>query len=467
MTNRLLICFTTISVAVLTACGTYTRVERDVYTKTKMDTVVLDRIQNQPGERDQGIVYPSTRIVTMERQMNQHDSIVERFYPNFIRLALFEGVGTIGSGIGNAPSTNTGLFGVFYDLDELFFNSPLDSNASSIFSGYIYRFGVTEWRAPWFNDPDWTVGVTAYEVLCPDGDSRHSLTGAGVFNITKRIYLSERIPYLAIRPSLSLSFFPSQYVNASASADIGSIGGLNLRAYLGYAFGGDLFASTVVTNSFPYFGLGASVLDFLNREEELTTEWKYHEHSAWEIGLAEVTLVVSDAERSGFAPSQAGSKVPAIKGAVGRVAFATLALPVLDYRLSLGTSLISAVFMGAFEYGVGVFPLRLSYHWNPFQNAFAVEPFAEFAFAPSSFSHIGLRAAVPFNDQTSIHVQFGWANGSTGSSFNNLADKGLSLDGRSIVDNGFSGIYFGVGASFLERLFGRSDLRYGKGYRHE
>ncbi len=444
---------------VIVGCGSYTRTERDIYTITHMDTVVTDRVRNQPGDRDNGIIYPSTRTVTLERTMVQSDSVVERHYPAFIRLGLFEGIGTIGSAIDGAKSTYTGIFGVFYDVDRLFNSMQPDTTESATFSGYINRIGIGEWQLPWFNDPDWTWGVTAVEYLQPDNRAEHRLVGAGVLTINKRFYLSDKIPYLAIRPSVSFSMVPSQYVNASVSADAGSIGGVNLRLYAGYAFGANLFQSPVQFVNFPYLGVGASVLDFLNREEELAVEWVNHEHSVWEVGAVDFALIGSGAERSFFVPQQTGTEVPVMKGIVGRLGFATVALPILDYRLALGTSLVNVALLGAEEYAVGFFPLRLSYHITPFTNNAVIEPFAEYTFAPSTFTHLGVRFAVPVGEQMSLQLVGGWVSGNSGSVY----DSGQAIVGLQ----DFNVVYLGIGATIFERLFGRGDLRYGKGYPHE
>lgn len=454
---------------VVVGCGSYTRVERDIYTITNADTVVTERVQNQPGDRDNGIVYPSTRSITMARTVNQHDSAVERLYPSFIRLGLFEGIGLIGSKIDTAPSTNTGLFGVYYDISRLFF-SQADTTTSSLFSGYIYRIGIGEWKLNWFdNDPGWSWGVTMAEFIRPDADNSHALLGAGVLTINKRIYFSSLIPYVTVRPSISLSMVPSQYVNASVSAEVGSIGGVNLRAYAGYAFGANLFVQPVNYISFPYFGIGASVIDFLNREEELNVEWKYHEHSAWEIGVIDFVLAGSSADLSAFAADQVGDKVPVIKGGTGRIAFASIALPILDYRFSLGTALANVVVLGAYEYGLSMFPIRATYHWNPFGSTFVVEPFFEYNFAPSTFAHMGVRFAVPVGEQTSVQLVAGWASGNTGAGVKvGDTEFGRRIDNEAFSTSAdFSAFYIGIGASLFDRIFGRGDLRYGKGYPHE
>lgn len=451
---------------VLTSCGTFTRVENDVYTITTIDTTETSLVQNQPNDRNNGVIYPSSRTVTMERKITQRDSTVERTYPGFIRLGVFEGIGLIGSSV-SGPSTYTGMFGLFYDIDRMLFRDQyeIDTNESALFSGYIYRFGIGEWKIHWFNDdPNWTWGITAFESIRPDADLDNALAGMGVFTLRKRFYLSDKIPYIAITPAIALAAAPSQYVNASVSADIGSIAGVNLRLYGGYVFGQTGFTPPSNFITFPYVGLGVSMMDFLNREEELDVEWKYHEHSGWEIGGVEALLLGGNVDASFFDPTRTGDQRPALTGFNARILNARVALPVLDYRLTVGTTLMQFLAIGNTEYGIGVLPLRISYMSNPLNNAFVAEPFIEFNYAPSTFVHLGIRGALPISDQLSLQIVAAYASGSTGS------DLMLGLDTDPVAGSdptSFNAFYIGIGASFFDRIFHRDELRYGKGYPHE
>jgi hypothetical protein len=464
------------AMVLLEGCGNITRVERDVYTKLQLDTTVTTRVRNAPGERDNGIIFPSTTTESKDRDISRYDSVTVREYPAFIRLGLFEGISTIGSSISGSGSTNRGTFGLFYDINDLLFGNDSDSTAQ-VFDGHIYRIGIAEWKLPLFgNSPDWTWGVTAYESI--NADANHNLSGMGVVTLSKRFYYRKKIPYFAIRPSISLAAFPDQYVNTSVSADLGSIGGMNLRAYVGYAFGGtfqrDRRTRTTTYNAidFPYFGIGISTLDFLNREEETETEWKYHEHSAWEIGALDFTFAGSDAERSFLSPQLTGDAAPIIKGGTLRFATADLALPVWNYHLSVGTSLVEALMLGPSEYGIAVLPIRFTYHWFPFRRDLRIEPFFEVAYAPSSFAHIGIKTAIALSDQLSLQLVAGYVQGNTGSSIPGLDGQGYSfVNDRygkpTAADPNFKALYIGIGASLYDRLFHREDLRYGKGYPHE
>lgn len=444
----------------LIGCGSVTRTERDVYTITRIDTTVADYVRNAPGSRDNGIIHPSTRVVEKTRTAVQYDSIVTREYPDFIRLGLFEGVGLIGSGQG-AGSTNTGLFGLFYDVDRLL-NERLAGKPTSgnLFTGSIYRFGIGEWRLRIFDDaPGWSWGITGFEAIWADDSATSKLHGAGVLTVSKRWYLRPEIPYVALRANASFAAFPSQYVNVSGSLDVGSIGGLNLRAYAGYAFGSPGLVAAAEFVSAPYIGLGVSALDFLNREEELQREWKDMEHSAWEIGVAEFAFLGADVERSFFAPDDPSAK-RTLTGIMVRVAPATLALPFIDNRLSVGTSLASFFAMGAREFSIGVLPIRVSYVAHPLGSSLVLEPFLEWMYAPSSMANLGVRAALPVAKQITLTATLGYVSGDTGSLL------GLDVAGNrqrfGTSPTAFSGIYFAIGAAVFDRLFGERELRYAK-----
>jgi len=460
---------------VLVGCGSITRVERDIHTIVEVDTLVTKRVQNLPGERDNGIIFPSPTTESRDRDVRRYDSLAVREYPAFIRLGLFEGIGLIGSSI-DGESTKRSMFGLYYDINDLLFGRETDST-SHLFDGYIHRIGIMEWKLPLFdNAQDWTWGVTAYERL--QADAENSLTGMGVLTVSKRIYYSKRIPYMALRPSVSLAAFPSMYVNTSVSGDVGSIGGLNLRAYVGYAFGGEFgrsrqsSTSTFESVNFPYFGIGVSALDFLNREEETETEWKYHEHSAWEIGAIDLTLLGSSAERSFMSPADPPEAAPTIKGLTVRLATADIALPFLNYKVSVGTSLFEALILGPSEYGISMLPIRVTYHWLPFKRDLRIDPFIEYGYAPSSFGHVGVRTTLPLSDQMNLQIVTGYVQGNTGSSIPGLEDQGYSFikdryNRITAADPNFSTVYLGIGVGLYTRQFNRGDLRYGKGYPHE
>ncbi|MBI2794632.1 MAG: hypothetical protein HYX66_08310 [Ignavibacteria bacterium] len=446
---------------VIVGCS-YTRVEEDVYTLTDIDTTEVQQVHNQPGERDNGVIYPSSRTVVVDRHLTQHDSVVERSYPNFIRLGVFEGIGLIGGQL-TGNSTYTGLFGLFYQLDNLLFNKEPEFDSVTLFSGFHYRVGFGEWKLRFFgNDPNWTWGISAFEIIQPDNDVKNRLLGAGVLSIHKRFYFREQIPYFAITPQVSISGAPSPFLNGSVSADLGSIGGLNMRVYMGFIWGVTNYVNGVGV-SFPYIGIGTSALDFLNREEELEVEWKYHEHSAWEIGAAEVQFIAStSAQRSVFATDKTGDEKPGITGFNARLLNTRLAIPILDNRLTAGTSIIEFLFIGADEYAVGVLPLRLSYYWQPFGNLFTIEPFSEFSYLPSTFVNLGVRAALPISDNFSIVVTAGYVSGETGSSSNLDATGAPSTTPLTpgVAGLKFSSLYFGFGVSVFDRIFGKKELRY-------
>lgn len=441
---------------VVTGCGQITRTEKDTYTITRIDTTRTEAVRNSPGERDNGIIYPSSRTLVQSRSLVQYDSVEERDYPAFIRLGLFEGIGMIGSSQGGS-AVGLGMFGVHYDVDRLLRGTLGQPTSEPLFDGAMYRIGIGEWRLRWFDDaPGWSWGVTGAEIIRPDNDSKNWLTGAGVLTLSKRWYLRPDIPYASIRISGSFGIIPSQYFTLTTSADLGSIGGLNLRAYAGYTAGLGGLVSAGSFSSIPFVGFGASVLDFLNREDELYTEWKDHPHSAWEISISEVAFIGSQDERSVFAPRLVQESV-GVRGLLVRLASASVALPVLDYRLTFGTSLFSMIATGATSFGFAMLPLRLSYVLHPGNGEIQLEPFLEYGYAPSTVTNLGLRLALPVANQVSLTVYAGYVTGQTGS------DLGLDIEGvRRTINNptAFNSFYLGVGTAIFDHLFKRSQLRY-------
>jgi hypothetical protein len=128
--------------------------------------------------------------------------------------------------------------------------------------------------------------------------------------------------------------------------------------------------------------------------------------------------------------------------------------------------------LGPSEYGIGVLPIRFTYHWFPFKRDLRVDPFFEFSYAPSTFAHLGVRTALPLSEQVSIQLVAGYVQGNTGSSIPGLNGKGYSFisdrfGNVTAADPNYRAIYIGIGASLYDKLFHRDDLRYGKGYPHE
>lgn len=449
----------------LTGCLSYTnlvkwndtRVEQDAYTITTKDTTLHNTVKNAVGARDNGVIYPSSRSLNVETNSTQYDSIIERTYPSLIRYGLFESVGLIGTS-SSATGLGSGMFGIMGFFDQnMWIQGGSDRNA--FFTGGIYRIGIVETRLRWFHDAkDWTIGSSAIEGIIHEGNISSTLTAIFPVYFRKRYYLRESIPYITITPTVGLGYFPSQYLNLSTSLDVGSMGGLNFRAYLGLAAGGYLTHTSPDFHTVPYAGLGVSVLDFINRVPELYTEWKDHEHSSWNIGLLQFSMLYSGADAA-FLKSSKPSNSP-IKGMIARVAPVAIALPLLDHRLYAGTSLFNFVALGQSQFGFGVLPIRAGYWYPVTDNELSLEPFIEYNYYPSSFVHLGGKLSMNTgflgNFLSNIFVQAGWVNGSMVTGI--VSDFADQLG----VSTSFSGAYIGLGIGVNDKLFFPKELRYNK-----
>lgn len=440
-----------------------TRTETDLYTISDLDTTYVYHVRNAPENEDRGVVFPSSKVVEYQRNLIQHDSIVERYYPDFIRFGLFEAVGTYG---GDADySIGTGLLGVFPDFGKLDENFRGDEGKFG--TGGIYRLGIIEKRIRWFRDsPNWTIGTHGIELIMPDARLEKSLLSIAPLYLRKRWYLSEKIPYLSIAATFGLGYFPSQYINLSGSLELGSIGGLNLRAYIGAATGVNMetstliqksdYANSAVANTIPYAGLGVSVLDFHNIVAETEREWKDHEHSSWEVGLLQLGFMTSTSENSAFANNSDSVDIPFFKGWFLRVANSKIALPLFDYKLYAGTSLLNIFVLGQNEWGFSVLPIRLGYWQTLVEDELTVEPFLELSYYPTYYFQLGSRVNLRIREMFNLSLEGGYINGG------NNNDTDLFLQNSYGLNSKYSKFYFGIVLNMADRLFYPQHLRYNK-----
>lgn len=441
-----------------------TREEEDLYTITEKDTTVKHFIKNAPGNVDRGVVHPSTKEILREREITQRDSTVNRYYPDFIRLGLFEGMGLIGGS--SDFSLNSGIFGVYPDpslLDE----SARGAIGGSIFTGGIYRLGIYENRLRWFRDSEnWTWGLHGVEAIIPDARVETGLIGMLTPYLRKRYYFRDDIPYVSATIAVGMGFFPSQYANVSGSIDVGSMGGVNIRAYVGFAAGynskssvliaGNDFADEGIFNAIPYAGLSVSVLDFVNVVPELYTEWKDHEHSSWKVGLADITFVNTNSEYSAIGDIR-DSSASIIKGYFLQLANADIAIPINgNYNLYAGTSLISLYMMGLNGNGLGVLPLRVGYWHQLLKDELSVDPFIEYGYYPSSYVNFGAKLRLRFSDRYNMGIVGGYITGNT---LGGIGSETLDFLGDA---TSFDGFYVGLSFSLLDRIFYPEEIRYAK-----
>ncbi len=452
-------------VSALAGCsGLMTRTEYDLHTITERDTTYNYTNQNAPGNRDNGVIYPSSRVFDFERSTTTRDSLVVREYPDFIRLGVFESVGLMFSGE-NKYGIGTGLFGIFPDFEKL--SQSYRGGDSKLFTGGLYRIGIGEWRLRWFRDAkDWTYGTSLLEIIAPDSRGEKALSSIFPFYIKKRFFLRDEIPYISLSPGFGFGWFPSQYINLFGALEVGSIGGFNIRAYLGVAAGINQNWSVQVRSSdfsddksqssvVPYVGLGISFLDFVNIVPETYKEWKDHEHSSWNIGLLQIGILnTPGTDSSSFAPDEEES---IISGLSLRFLHGEVALPILDNKFYAGTSLFNLIVLGDNEWGMGVLPIRLGYWQDLIQDELTTEPFIEFNYYPSTFIHIGNKINLKVSNEINMGLTLGYVSGSTDIEFGNDT---RDLFGR--IKSTMSNFYIGISFGFIDRIFLPSELRYNK-----
>lgn len=453
----------------LMSCG-QTRVEEDVYTITLRDTTYQNFVNNAPGNRDNGTIFPSSRTFKNQRDMLQYDSIVTRKYPDFIRYGLFESVGLMGTSSENGMGV--GIFGVYPDFENMTDSYIGDKNA--LFTGGIYRLGFLEKRLRWFHDAEnWAWGVNGLEVIAPSALTTEQLWGILSIYTKKRYYLVKDIPYVAFTITSGIGYYPSMYANVSGSLDVGSIGGLNMRLYAGLAGGlnptwsplidnpGNPYRNKSVSVFFPYFGLGVSVLDFHNLVEETEKEWKEHEHSSWDVGFLQFGLLSTVADESALSTSKDSANF--IKGFALKLANASVAIPFLNNKFYTGTSLINLMVMGQKEWGLGILPIRIGYFQTLLSDELSVEPFIEYNYYPSNFFNIGGRVNLVLNKLEegesgfiNVSLLLGYASGSTDLGFGKDIVDAIGLPGS------FSRAYVGLSIGLMDRIFFPEQLRYNK-----
>lgn len=432
-----------------------TRTEKDTYTITNQDTTFRNVIRNVPGERDQGIVFPSTRTIEVNRNTIQHDSVVTRDYFDFIRAGVFESAGLIGTTSGK-NGLGSGLFGIFSAFDPLFGRDITGTNQSNsvTFTGGLYRALIIEKRLHWFHDAaNWTIGTSAVEVLAPESDMKSVLYSSFPLYIRKRYYLREEIPYVAVTPTFGIGWNFSKYVNLGATFDVGSIGGLNMRAYAGYATG---ITNSQIASSFPYAGLGVSVLDFLNLVPETLVESKNMAHSSWDIGLVQVAALYSGSGKSIWQSKNSTAATLPITGISLKLGNASVALPLFDHKFYLGTSLINILFLGRDGGGVGILPIRLGFWQTVLSDELSTEPFVEYNYYPSSFVHIGNRLNLFLGNRMNISIIVGYASGNTTNNFNQNVIQEVGNP------TSFSGGYIGISLNLWDQIFFPQQLRCNK-----
>ncbi|MEN3027334.1 MAG: hypothetical protein ABDH31_06495, partial [Chlorobiota bacterium] len=277
------------------------------------------------------------------------------------------------------------------------------------------------------------------------------LVGVLPLYVSKRWHFREFPPYVVAAVSFGTSLFPSQYLNLTGSLELGSLGGVNLRGYAGFLWGqtpARQGRSEGTSTAKLYAGLGTSLLDFLNREEELQQEWSEHRHSAWSVGIGHGAFLRTTTSQSIWTEGSA----PLISGLLLRVMPVQLALPLRPQGFYLGTSLITTLILGMDQGAIGILPLRAGYWFELVPAGLYGDLGAEALYYPSNAVNLSARLILRLSGIANIFLTAGFADGS-------------ALRGREwwdiLTDAGrFSGWYIGIGTGVGERLFRPSEVWY-------
>ncbi len=411
-----IILFMIVLFSLFTGCGSYqgwvmTRTEVDTFHKTYVE----EQSRREPLGTDYGVLKPSRKQSVVDRVITEYDSICNRHYPAFSRLGLFEVAGLIASvSSPDDDKIGNGLLGVYNTF------GPASTRRDAIFNGYFFRFGIYEKRLS-FIGKDWTIGTSFMEGIFGDTREGQQLLGLFPIYVKKKFFLREDPPLASIQPFLGLSMLaPYRYLNVGVTAQLGSYGGANLFAHLGFAYGGpssQQVSDVTTPRSIPYFGLGLSMFDFTNTEKDMDTQWRFHESQVKRVALAHLTLLQSSVGANGIVfPGDNGEEVVISRDFDGFIIqLGTVAFPAefVMKNFTVGTTLLNIMYLGSMNGGIGILPLRATYQWWIFKKLL-IEPFVEFNYYPSNVGHIGAR--LNFGDFVGMNlgVQVGGMYGNSG-----------------------------------------------------
>jgi hypothetical protein len=435
------------------SCALLNRSENDIYKVTLKDSLY---VYNSPDKNEmdaKGVLAPIQSREVHSRSEISYDSVESRHYPAFIRAGLFESIGLIN---GSSNGIGSGLFGVYPELKKL--SLTYRGEKGKIFGGGIYRLGILEYRLRWFEDsPNWTIGTMGAEFILPNSKAEDMLMSYFPIYLKKRYFLKETLPYVCISASGGIGIYPSNYVNLSGSLDVGSYGGLNLRAYLGIVMGynsintpqilNNDFVSTAQTIVAPYFGLGVGVFDFLNTLKDYETEWKNQKHSAWNVGLISFGVNMFNGKDSNAIFS----------GYSLEIAKSHIIVPFADNRFTAGTSLISLVSLKeSKQIFAGLLPIEISY-WKPLiANSLIARPFVKLNYYPSTVAEMGLAIQIRLNEMFTMNAKLEYAVGTTGDFGADLSPLGYNSD-KTV-----SSLIFNFSIGFSDRIMLPDEIRFTK-----
>ena len=373
-TNYLITILVLVFYTLLPSCTLVNRTEIDVHTITDYDSISYQKSYITNISNRTNSLYPPRNKIIKTTNIIQHDSIVLRHYPKYIRAGIIESFGYFSNYSGK---NDLGLFG-------LATGKYGDVPKNSFFSMGGLKIGYLEYKLQWDEDiENITIGTSMYENFY--FDSKQSFSSISPLYFTKSYFLNNGIPNLTLATSLGFAYYPNTYINLTETLEYGSYAGLNIKLRVGLL---NVFEDKV--SMYPYLGIGFSIFDFFNKEDDMEEEWKNVKHKAWNIGLINIGI------------NNEGMNFDLLLNKI--------ALPYMNNNLILGTSLANInIFDNVIS--ASVLPIYTSYRKNIFKNKIVFEPFIRFNYLPTLFVETGGELSIRINELFSLKFGLEYANG--------------------------------------------------------
>jgi hypothetical protein len=350
----------------VTSCAFLNRTETDVHTISDKDTTAFRINQIKPTNS----IYPTDKEFQKNNDLLQRDSIVKRHYPDFIRAGLFESYGGFSSLSGKGEQKYFGMLNQYKN--------------KRLFGFGHTRLGFLEKELLWDDDiKGFSYGVTFFEKYYLNQE--RSIDGIFTLMLKKQHSLFDDYEMLRLSTVLEFSFVYDEYLNIFEVLEIGSMGGLNLKAKAGC-----LYSTKNEKGFHPYFALGFSIFDFANYPYENNIEWKDMKHKGRIISALTISTTLSGVEFDILE-----TKIP---------------INYIDKRLLFGINTVSTKYEDG-ETTYSVLPISLSFMQNLYKEKFVLMPFYQIAVMPTTMHNLGVETLFRVSEMVNLRAGIKYSYG--------------------------------------------------------